>query len=111
MAALLKKSGDFVPVATAPLTRELNPMPDFRQCNGCEIPLARKLGATLVAYGWVQKVSNLILNLNVVIENVKTGKMVAGGSVDIRGNTDDSWNHGLDFLVQEHVLPREPHGA
>jgi hypothetical protein len=56
----------------------------------------------------VQKVSDLILNINLVIEDAKTGKQVAGGSVDIRGNTDESWSRGLRFLFEEHVLPQTP---
>ena len=111
MAALLKKSGDFTPISTAPVDAALKPMPDIRQCNGCELPLAKQLGAQYAAYGWVQKVSDLILNINVVIRDVKTGKMVDGGSVDIRGNTNASWRHGMEFLVQEHVLPRNTHGS
>ncbi len=78
---------------------------NIRACNGCELPVATQQNAGLAAYGWVQKVSNLILNINLVIEDVKTGKQIAGGSVDIRGNTDESWNRGLKFLLEEHVLP------
>lgn len=77
---------------------------NIRGCNGCELPVATQLSAGLAAYGWVQKVSNLILNINLVIEDVKTGKQIAGGSVDIRGNTDESWSRGLRFLLEEHVL-------
>ncbi len=106
MAAILKKSGLYAPVDGGKGATDLNGLASVRNCNGCELPVAKKLGATLAAYGWVQKVSNLILNINVVVENVDTGKMVAGGSVDIRGNTDESWDRGLDFLLQEHVLPR-----
>ncbi len=52
----------------------------------------------------MQKVSNLILNLNLIIEDSKTGKAVHGGSVDIRGNTDVSWDRGLKYLLDEHVF-------
>jgi hypothetical protein len=38
----------------------------------------------------VQKVSNLILNINVYMENAASGKMEFARSVDIRGNTDES---------------------
>jgi hypothetical protein len=51
--------------------------------------------------GTVQKVSNLILNINVYMEDVQTG------SVDIRGNTDESWRHGLDYMLR-HYLFGEP---
>jgi hypothetical protein len=49
----------------------------------------------------VQKVSNLILNINVAIRDVATGHVIQAQSVDIRGNTDETWSRGLSFLVSE----------
>jgi Protein of unknown function (DUF2380) len=73
-------------------------------CNGCERDLAEKTGAGLVVWGTVQKVSNLILNINLYIEDVQTGKIEFAHSVDIRGNTDESWRHGLNYLIRHYVL-------
>jgi hypothetical protein len=36
--------------------------------------------------------------------DVATGKTLKGGSVDIRGNTDQSWDRGLKYLLEERVL-------
>lgn len=102
----LQKSGRYTVVDTAPAAGLLQGQTDIHTCNGCELPVARKVGAKLAAYGWVQKVSNLILNLNIVVEDAQTGRTVTGGSVDIRGNTDESWDHGLKFLLEEHVFPQ-----
>jgi len=57
---------------------------------------------------WVQKVSDLILNINVRISDIETGKALKGGSVDIRGNADHSWKRGLKFLLEEHVFGDRP---
>lgn len=78
---------------------------DLRSCPGCEIALARELGADLAVLGWVQKVSNLILNINLAVHEVATGKLVRAGSVDIRGNTDESWSRGLRILIDRQVFP------
>lgn len=72
-----------------------------RTCNGCELDAAQVVGAQFAAFGWVQKVSNLILNVNVVIEDVATGHRIKADSVDIRGNTDESWRRGLRYLIDE----------
>ena len=72
--------------------------------------LARGLGADLAAVGWVQKVSNLILNLNLQVRDVATGQMVAAGTVDIRGNTDESWQRGLLYLLDHRILPQHRPG-
>ena len=81
---------------------------DILHCNGCERDAAQAVGATLACYGWVQKVSNLILNINLVIEDAKTGKIVRSGSVDIRGNSDEMWQRGLRFLLEDRILDGSP---
>lgn len=72
---------------------------DMNACNGCELQVGRKLGVERVAVCWVQKISNLILNINLRVEDVATGKPVFQRSVDIRGNTDISWQRGVKSLV------------
>ena len=62
---------------------------NLQACGGCDVKLARELGADLEITGMVQKVSNLILNINVYLRDVHTGKLVAAASVDMRGNTDE----------------------
>jgi hypothetical protein len=77
------------------------------ECGGCEVDYGRELGAELVAWIRVQKVSNLILNMNVYIADVKSGRMLLTKSVDLRGNTDDSWSRSLAYLVKNSVLPAD----
>jgi hypothetical protein len=80
---------------------------DMWSCNGCELDLAREVGATLSVTGWVQKVSNLILNINVVARSVTTGKVIDAASVDIRGNTNESWSRGLSYLIRNRLHPSD----
>lgn len=100
---LLVASGRCVAVDTTPVSTEARAS-DLRSCSACAIDLARRLGAQLAVIGWVQKVSTLILNINVTIRDVASGRIMAGGSVDIRGNTDESWSRGLTYLVRERLL-------
>jgi len=72
-------------------------------CNGCELDIARLVHADRVMIGWVQKVSNLILNINVRIEDTATGEVLLTKSVDLRGNTDETWRRGVSFLVRSMV--------
>ena len=60
--------------------------------------------ANFVLIGWVQKVSNLILNMNVVVRDVKTGRVISVKSVDMRGNTDDTWSRAMDWLIRYDLL-------
>jgi len=75
------------------------------ECHGCELDYARQVGASEVAWIKVQKVSNLILNMNVYVGDVKSGKLTFVHSVDIRGNTDESWRRSLTYLLDNYLLP------
>jgi hypothetical protein len=75
----------------------------LHDCNGCDVDIGRALNADRVLTAWVQKVSNLILNINIQIRDVKTGLIVLNKSVDIRGNTDESWTRGVRYMVRSMV--------
>ena len=100
----LAASGRFELVDTAPAAAEVDAAGHLWSCNGCEVAIARRLDADLALVGWVQKVSNLILNLNVVIRDAATREQVFATSVDIRGNTDESWAHGIRYLLENRLL-------
>jgi hypothetical protein len=108
LRSALANSGQYRPVDLAPIRAKLAAINDLHSCNGCELDLSHELGAQLAVVTWVQKVSNLILNMNIRIEDVATGRTIKGGSVDIRGDTDESWNHGLKYLLEEHVFGDRP---
>jgi hypothetical protein len=81
---------------------------DLRACNGCEIDIGKALGADRVALCWVQKVSNLILNINIEVHSVPGGDLLYAKSVDIRGNTDEAWLRGVRRLV-DNIQERNHH--
>jgi hypothetical protein len=60
--------------------------------------LAQRIGAELAITGTVQKVSNLILNMNIYVRDVSSGATTAAMSADMRGNTDQTWSRKLDWL-------------
>jgi hypothetical protein len=104
----LDSSGRFKIVALPPdLQKAVAAGPDIGNCNGCERDAARAAGADWAAWGVVQKVSNLILNINLYMEDTASGTMEFVKSVDVRGNTDETWRHGLDYMLR-HYLFGEP---
>ena len=52
----------------------------------------------------VQKVSNLILNMNLYVADPQTGKQTFMKSVDMRGNTDESWSRAMSYLLRNRLL-------
>ena len=103
---LLVQSGCCVLVDVSPVAAQSAGV-DPWNCNACNVDLARAVNARISVTGWVQKVSNLILNITLVAHDVATGKVIEAGSVDIRGTTDESWSRGLAYLLHKRLHPAE----
>jgi len=71
------------------------------RCPHCLAEIGAGVGTQYVAAGWVQKVSNLILNVNIEIREVATNRVALVKSVDMRGNNDESWIRAIRFLVRD----------
>ena len=99
----LAESGQFALTDMAPVAAEAHAN-NLQACGGCDVRLARKVGAELALTGTVQKVSNLILNMNIYVRDAGSGQAVAAASADLRGNTDESWSRAVDWLVRNRLL-------
>jgi len=77
------------------------------RCNGCFAEVGQRLGTRLVAVGWVQRVSELILNVNVSVRDAATDQEVLSKSVDLRGNNDESWTRAMAFMLRDWSERRE----
>ncbi len=100
----LSESGLYEIVDLTGLKPKIEDAGYLHSCNGCEVKLAGEVDAQIAITGVVQKVSNLILNINVYMRDVKSGEMVRSASADIRGNTDRSWSHGISWLARNRLL-------
>jgi Protein of unknown function (DUF2380) len=102
---MLDASGQFELVDIAPVAAKAAAS-NLQSCGNCADEFARELGASYAFTGTVQKVSELILNINVYVHDAEASKPVAGASVDLRGNTDESWRRGIDYLYKNVLAPR-----
>lgn len=101
---LLMDSGRYDLVDIAPAGRDIEAAGTFRGCNGCDVAIARTLRADVAITGVIQKVSNLILNINIYVRDVRSGELLQSMSASIRGNTDESWTRGVSWLVRNRLL-------
>lgn len=72
----------------------------LRRCDACALALGRSLEADWITVGWVQKVSELILNMNLVVWDVQSETRLAAVSIDMRGNTDESWRRAAEHMLR-----------
>jgi uncharacterized protein DUF2380 len=99
----LADAGKFVIIDITPVNAAAHAS-NLQSCGGCDVDYARQLGADLAITGLVQKVSALILNMNIYVRDVHTGRLVAGMSADFRGNTDESWTRTMGYLLRNRLL-------
>lgn len=100
----LLDSGRYELVDMAPASERIEKAGYIHGCNGCDATIAKDLDAEQTMYGTVQKVSNLILNVNLYVRDVETRELLNVWSVDIRGNTDKSWTRGVSYIVRNRLL-------
>jgi hypothetical protein len=99
----LADSGKFAILDIAPVNDAAHAA-NLQACGGCDVDLAQKLGADLAITGVVQKVSNLILSLNIYLRDTRSGRLVTWMSADFRGNTDESWQRTASYLLRNRLL-------
>ncbi|HEY9536067.1 MAG TPA: DUF3280 domain-containing protein [Kiloniellaceae bacterium] len=98
---------DMVVIDVAPLRERLAALPALYSCSGCEAKLARELGAAQSITGYVYKISTLILYITVAVRDTESGRLLEKASVSIRGNTDESWRHGMQALLDRYLFKPE----
>jgi Protein of unknown function (DUF2380) len=99
----LAESGKFRLLDIAPVNAAAHGS-NLQACGGCDVKYSQQLGADLEITGVVQKVSNLILNINIYLRDVHSGQLITAMSADMRGNTDESWLRALAYLVRNRLL-------
>ncbi|GJD72036.1 DUF3280 domain-containing protein [Methylobacterium goesingense] len=105
LRSLLKESARYEIVSTDPVREDVAKGSNLRRCNGCAEEYAKKLGADVAITGEIQKVSNLILNINVYVKDLRSDKAEQAYSVDIRGDNDVSFDRGVKYLVKNSMPP------
>ena len=99
----LAEAGKFVVVDIAPVNAAAHAS-NLQACGGCDVQYARQLGADLAITGLVQKVSALILNMNIYLRDAHTGQLITSMSADFRGNTNESWSRAASYLLRNRLL-------
>jgi hypothetical protein len=86
------------------IASELEKSAPLYKCNGCEIELARQVGAEVVITVAVRKFSSMLASLHIYASDVSTGNLTKMYRVDLRGNTDEVWLRGVRRLVAESLV-------
>ncbi|MFN0219298.1 MAG: DUF3280 domain-containing protein [Hyphomicrobium sp.] len=105
LKSLMTKSGNYEVVDLGSFTKEIDSASPFNRCDGCEAPIAKQAGAELAVTGYVDKLSDALISLQLFARDTETGKLTKSMSAEIRGNTDELWLHGLRWLWRNRFNP------
>ncbi len=108
LKSLMQKDGKYAVVDLSSREKEIESASPFNQCNGCEVAIAKEAGADIAVTGFVDKVSDALLNLAIIARDTKTGELTKTMSASINGNTDDLWLHGVRYLWRNRFNVEAP---
>ena len=107
LKSLMIKEGRYEVMDLTPYAAEIDKASPFSKCDGCDLEVGQKAGADLVVMGYVDKLSDALISLQIFVRDVKSGEMVKTMSAEIRGNTDELWLHGIRYLWRNRFSPQE----
>ncbi|POF27986.1 uncharacterized protein DUF2380 [Roseibium marinum] len=87
-------------VDIAPVSEKLANISNPGNCYGCDVRMAKTLGADFALAGAVHKISNLVISMNLFLRDAETGKVLRARAVDVRTNTDRSWSRGMNYILK-----------
>jgi hypothetical protein len=98
LKSLMQQDPRYGVVDLSSKAQEIDKASPFYKCDGCEAPIAKEAGADVAVTGYVDKLSNASLNLQIVVRDAGSGTLMKTMSAAISGNTDDMWLRGVRYL-------------
>jgi hypothetical protein len=101
---MLSESGRYSIVGATNAAGELNGAGGVQHCNGCEGPLAGKLGADQSMAGIFTRVNRTEYTLQIVVRDAQTGEMVSNVFTGLRMGANYAWPRGVKWLMTNRIL-------
>jgi Protein of unknown function (DUF2380) len=80
----------------------------LRECNGCDVPIARELGADQSLVGVIGRISRTEYTIGFQIRESRTGAVIASADSGLRMGANYSWSRGAVRLIRDRLLENEP---
>lgn len=94
---------EFALVDLEPMKAKLEAAAPLHKCNGCDTDLAREAGAELALLGKVTKLTSVLIHIDIAVKDVAADKVVRAVSVDVQGDTEESWTRGVRWLFRNRI--------
>jgi len=101
---MLAESGRYSIVDTGSAAADVTSAGGIQHCNGCEGPLARKLGADQSMVGVFTRVNRTEYTLQIVVKDAETGAVVSNAFTGLRMGANYAWPRGVKWLMDNQIL-------
>jgi len=101
---MLSDSGHYSVLEADAAAGEVNAAGGIQHCNGCEAPLAKKLGADRSLAGIFTRVNRTEYTLQIIIRDAQTGDMVSNVFTGLRMGANYAWPRGVKWLMTNRIL-------
>jgi hypothetical protein len=101
---LLAQSGRYRLVDVAEADTAAATARHLHECDGCDAPIALKLGAEQSFVGVVKRISRMEYTVRFQIRDAHTGAVVSNEESGLRMGADYSWSRGAAELVKDRLL-------
>jgi hypothetical protein len=101
---MLAESGRFSILDAGSAADDLVAAGGIRHCDGCEGPLARKLGADQSMAGIITRVNRTEYTLQILMRDAQTGAVVSNAFTGLRMGANYAWPRGVKWLMNNRIL-------
>jgi hypothetical protein len=105
---MLSATGRYALVDTGSAAADVASAGGIRHCNGCDAPLAKKLGAAQSMAGVVTRVSRTEYSLLILVRDAETGAIVSRSFSGLRMGANYSWPRSVKSLMKNGILAAPP---
>jgi hypothetical protein len=101
---MLSASGRYSIVDASSAAGEVISAGGIQYCNGCDVPLAKELGADQSMVGVFTRVTRVEYTLHILVRDTQTGAVVSNVSTGLRMGANYSWPRGVKWLMDNRIL-------
>jgi hypothetical protein len=102
---MLSTSGRYSVVGTSSVTDEVISAGGIQHCNGCDGPLAKRLGADQSMAGVITRASRTEYTLQILVRDTQTGAVVSNNFTGLRMGANYAWPRGVKSLMDRMLSP------
>lgn len=101
---MLSASGRYSVVDASSAAGDVMAAGGVQRCDGCEGPLAKKLGADQSMIGVLSRVSRTEYTLQIRVRDAQTGAIVSDAFSGLRMGANYAWPRGVKWLMDNRIL-------